>query len=158
MEHKQNTENQEARELAAALRDLFQKQSLTLSQARRLLERAREKAGEMKVPMVITVVDEGGNLVALERMDGALLASIAISQAKAYTAAALRTSTSSLEQKTLPGKELFGLHGFLGDTFCFLGGGLPIVRNGFCVGGIGVSGGSVPQDEAVAAYALQELP
>ena len=79
-----------AKEITAALLDVLKAQGLCLKEALRLIEKAEKMAESIHVPMVITVVDQGGNMVAMHRMDDSLLASISISYSKAYTAAALR--------------------------------------------------------------------
>ena len=76
-----------AKEITAALLDVLKAQGLCLKEALRLIEKAEKMAESIHVPMVITVVDQGGNMVAMHRMDDSLLASISISYSKAYTAA-----------------------------------------------------------------------
>ncbi|SDF56554.1 cob(I)yrinic acid a,c-diamide adenosyltransferase [Sporolituus thermophilus] len=125
-----------------------------LEKAKNLINAAERKAAEIGVPMVITVVDDGGNLVAQHRMDGALLASIAISRDKAYTAVALKMPTHQAAALAQPGQPLFGLNTIDGGRLVIFGGGLPIIDNGKIVGGIGVSGGTVDEDIAVAQAAL----
>ena len=127
---------------------------LTLKDALALISRGKEKADQIHIPMVITVVDEGGNMVAQQRMDDALLASISISYEKAYTALALKCPTSEAAKTILPGQSLYGLQYTHPGKFCLFGGGVPIFRNGRCIGGLGVSGGTVEQDTAVAEYAV----
>lgn len=95
-------------------------------------------------------------MVAMHRMDDSLLASISISCSKAYTAAALRAPTEDAARDILPGQPLYGLQQTHPGRFCIFGGGLPIMKNGRCIGGLGVSGGSVEQDVAVARYALSQ--
>ena len=127
--------------------------SLNLDKAKKMILAAEKKSIEINVPMVITVVDEGGNLIVQERMDGALLASIAISRGKAYTAVALKMPTEKLASLTQPTQPLFGIN-TIDDRFVIFGGGLPIVENGRIIGGIGVSGGSVEEDIAVVTAGL----
>ena len=129
-------------------------QRMDLELALKLICRAEESARTIHVPMVLSVVDEGGNLVAFHRMDDSLLASISISQAKAYTAAALRISTAEAAQQILPGKPLYGLQQTHPGQFCLFGGGEPVTVNGRCIGGLGVSGGTAEQDAAVAHTAV----
>ena len=76
--------------------------SVDLDRALELIAAAREKAEEIGVPMVIAVVDAGGNLVALQRMDGALLVSIDIATNKAYTAVAVKLPTDDLAGVSSP--------------------------------------------------------
>ena len=106
------------------------------------------------VPMVIAVVDVGGNLVAQHRMDDSLLASISISLDKAYTAVALKMPTDQAAALTVPGSSLFGLNTADGGRLIIFGGGFPINEGGSVIGGIGVSGGSVEEDMAVAKAGL----
>ena len=120
--------------------------SLTLESARRMIEAAKAKAVEIKVPMVIAVVDAGGNLVALDRQDDSLLASIAVAQNKAYSSVAIRADTATIGKLSQPGAELYGLADASNGRIVTFGGGLPVVENGRVIGGIGVSGGSVAED------------
>lgn len=130
---------------------------MTLAAAKELIARGEEKAKSVGVPMVIAVVDEGGNLTALHRMDGSLLASLSIAQSKAYTALALRSSTGEAAGTILPGQPLYGLQQTHPGRFCLFGGGLPLFSEGVCIGAVGVSGGSVDQDTAVAEYAAENF-
>jgi uncharacterized protein GlcG (DUF336 family) len=96
--------------------------------------------------MNIAVVDSGGNLVVFERMDGAQLASVAISQHKARVAATYRRETKALENGVQSGNNyLLSLDGMIASR-----GGIPLVVGGKLVGAIGVSGGTGSQDEVVA--------
>ncbi|MBM7866984.1 cob(I)yrinic acid a,c-diamide adenosyltransferase [Heliomicrobium gestii] len=128
--------------------------STLLGRAKAMIEAAEAKAAEIGVPMVITVVDGGGNLVAQHRMDGALLASIAISRDKAYTAMALKMSTEAAAALAQPYRALYGLNTVDGGRLVVFGGGIPIADDGVIIGAIGVSGGSVEQDIAVAQAGL----
>jgi uncharacterized protein GlcG (DUF336 family) len=131
--------------------------SLNLNDARVLIEAAKEKASEIGVPMVIAVVDRGRNLVALERMDGALLVSIDIAANKAYTAVSLKMATHQLAELAQPQRPLFGIHNADGGRIVIFGGGLPLWNGNDLIGGIGVSGGSVEQDITCATAALHRL-
>lgn len=121
---------------------------LNQSEAKTIIDGAVKKAIELGVPMCISVVDESGNLIAFERMDGGKVHSVTISQDKAFTAASARKGTHEFNQACIPGHEnnLFGIHTALGGRMCIVGGGLPITSNGKVVGGIGVSSGSPAQD------------
>lgn len=128
-----------------------------LAQAKKMIAAAEQKAVEIGVPMVIAVVDVGGNLVAQHRMDESLLASISISLDKAYTAVALKMPTDQAAALTVPGSSLFGLNTADGGRLIVFGGGLPICVGGSVIGGIGVSGGSVEEDMTVAKAGLAAL-
>jgi uncharacterized protein GlcG (DUF336 family) len=104
---------------------------LTLEDARRVIAAAEKKAMAIGQPMNIAVADEGANLVAHVRMDGAWIGSIDISINKAFTARAFDISTKDLAGASQSG-------------------GIPLKRDGRVVGAIGVSGGSGEQDHAVA--------
>ena len=119
-----------------------------LEKARELVQAMKVKAEEIKVPMVLVVADAAGDVVVLERMDGTLLVSLKIAYNKARTAARIRLSTEDLAKFSVPGQSLYGI-GNDPDIIIF-GGGIPLVHDGFVVGAVGVSGGSVEEDVAVA--------
>ncbi len=95
--------------------------------------------------MNVTVVDAGGNLVAFQRMDGAQLASIQISQHKARYAATWRRESKVAESAIQGGLNyLITLDGVIASR-----GGIPLVEGGKIIGAIGCSGGTGSQDEVV---------
>ena len=116
---------------------------ITLAQAQAVVRSAQAKAEAIKVPMNIAVVDAGGNLKAFARMDDAFLGSIDIAERKARTARYFNMSTRALGQAAQPGQPLYGLT-------IFAGGVLLLDKKGTIVGSVGVSGGSVDEDEDVA--------
>lgn len=130
---------------------------LTTADCDRMLAAAEQKAHAIGVPMVIAVVDEGGNLKAFRRMDGALLASVQIAQGKAYTSAALRMPTGEVAAQVQPGAPLYGIAMAEPGKYITFAGGLPLWRGGRLIGAIGVSGGTVEQDEEVALAGQQAL-
>ena len=121
-----------------------------MATALKIIDAAKKKAQEIKVPMNIAVVDEGNNLVAFQRMDGAWLGSINIAQNKAYTARAFNMSTKELAPLCQPGQPLFGIHASNDGRLIIFPGGIPLKDGNTVVGAIGVSGGSVEQDQEVA--------
>jgi uncharacterized protein GlcG (DUF336 family) len=123
---------------------------VTLNEARKIIAAAEQKAEQIGQPMNIAVADEGGNLVAHVRMDGAWLGSIDISINKAYTARAFDIATKDLAQHSKSGGQFFGIHASNGGRIMIFAGGIPLKRDGKVVGAIGVSGGSGEQDHAVA--------
>lgn len=125
-------------------------ESVTLSTAREVVDAAVAKAEEIGVPMNIAVVDEGNNLTAFARMDGAWLGSIDISQNKAYTARSFDMSTKDLAPLCQPNEPLFGIHASNQSRLIIFAGGIPLTSGDDVVGAIGVSGGSVEQDHEVA--------
>jgi glc operon protein GlcG len=126
---------------------------LTDAGARLLLEAAVEHARAMGVPQCIAIVDEGCNLMAFIRMDGARVLSIQSSQRKAMTAATTGKPTGDLD----PSIELKLAAATDGDMVN-LKGGLPILVEGQVIGGIGVGSGTGEQDLEVAKIALRKFP
>lgn len=128
---------------------------ITLAEAQKVIAAARAKADEINVPMNIAIVDEGNNLTAFVRMDGAWLGSIDIAQGKAYTARAFDISTADLGALAQSGRPLFGIHASNAGKIIIFAGGVPLKRNGKVVGAIGVSGGTVDQDQEVAEAGVE---
>jgi len=123
---------------------------LTLEKAKKVVAGAEAKAKDIGVPMNIAVVDVGGNLVAFERMDKAWLGSINIAMNKAFTAVAFNMTTEDLGKASQPRESLFGIHASNNGRLIIFGGGIPLRKGDELIGGIGVSGGAVPQDIEVA--------
>ncbi|MEH6527257.1 MAG: heme-binding protein [Sneathiella sp.] len=130
---------------------------LSHSDALILIDGAREKSREIGIPMCISIVDESGNLVAFERMDGGKITSITISQDKAFTAAAAKKATHEYNAANVPGNLVFGIHTEVGGRLSSVGGGLPVLVAGEVVGGIGLSSGSPAQDMECAEAGLQKF-
>jgi uncharacterized protein GlcG (DUF336 family) len=130
---------------------------ISLEQARAVVDAAAKKADEIGVPMNVAVVDAGNNLTAFARQDGAWLGSIDIAQGKAYTARAFDMPTADLAPEAQPGKSLYGIEASNDGRIIVFAGGIPIEDGDEVVGAIGVSGGTVDQDQecaeaGVAAY------
>ena len=123
---------------------------LTLTDARRIIAMAEQKANEIGQPMNIAVVDCGGNLIAHVRMDNAWIGSIDISIKKAYTSRAFDISTQDLAKHSQSGNQFFGIHASNDGKIMIFAGGIPLKKDGKIIGAIGVSGGSGEQDHAVA--------
>ena len=128
--------------------------SISLDQAKELIEAAEEHANELDLKMVITIANPEGNLIAQHRMDDAWLASVSISRNKAYTAAALQMPTQELAEPSQPGESLWGLQTTDDNRIVVFGGGYPLEVDGEIVGAVGVSGGEVSQDMDVASAAV----
>ncbi|SFE47768.1 Uncharacterized conserved protein GlcG, DUF336 family [Lentibacillus persicus] len=130
---------------------------LTLDLATKVISAAEKEAADIGVSMVITVLDDGGNLVATHRMDDAWLASIDIAKNKAWTSVALKMPTSNLAEATVPKAELYGLNTTNDGRIVVFGGGIPLLKEGKVVGAVGVSGSTVPHDVQVAEAAVKEF-
>ncbi len=123
---------------------------LKLEDARRVIAAAEKKAEQIGQPMNIAVADEGGNLVAHVRMDGAWLGSIDIAINKAFTARAFDISTKELAENSQSGGQFFGIHASNHGRVMIFAGGIPLKHEGKVMGAIGVSGGNGEQDQSVA--------
>lgn len=123
---------------------------MTLDRARQVTAAAEQKAVDIGQPMNIAVVDAGASLVCHVRMDGAWLGSIDISINKAYTARAFDMPTSDLAPMAQSGEPLFGINTTNGGRVVIFAGGIPLSEDGEIAGAIGVSGGTVEQDQEVA--------
>lgn len=134
---------------------------LELEEAKVMIEAAKKKSEDINVPETIAIVDDGGYVIALERMNGARITGPEIAIAKAYTAAGHKRSTHLFNTEpngpALPGNEAFGIQHMLNGKFAIFVGGFPIVVNGEVIGGVGISGGNGEQDTAVGTAALQAL-
>lgn len=131
---------------------------LTLEGAQTILSAAQARAAEIKVPMDIAVVDDGGHLLAFARMDGAKLSSVEIAIRKAHCAAIRRLPSAPART----GDEVnvllsLGLSVASQGRQIPLRGGLPLQVDGVCVGAIGVSNGSEDQDVDVAQAGVRAL-
>ena len=134
---------------------ITEKKSLTLEGARQVIGAAKTYAVKNNAPGgVIAVVDEGGNLVALERLDGTFSAGANISIGKAKTAVMFKRPTKFFEDVIKNGRTAMVA---LPD-FTPLQGGVPIVSDGQVIGGVGVSGAaSAAQDEELAIAGASAL-
>lgn len=130
-------------------------EKLNLKTAKKLIDSGEQEAKKTSVQMVISILDDGGNLVATHRMDDAWLASIDIAHNKAWTSVALKMPTSDLEEATVPKAELWGLNTTNQGKIVVFGGGIPLEKGGKVISAIGVSGGAVPQDVQVAEAAVK---
>lgn len=131
--------------------------AIKLEDARRMIAAGEMKAAEIGQPMNIAIVDEGGNLLAFERMENAWLGSIDIAQKKAWTSRAFDTATGDLAKHSQSGDQFFGIHVSNGGKVMIFAGGVPLKKDGKVVGAVGVSGGSGEQDQAVAEAAAAAL-
>lgn len=131
---------------------------ISLDRAVAVVHAAVAEAKERDWKMNIAVADSGGNLVAFQRMDGAMLASIQIAEHKARAAAMFRRPTKVFED----GINLMHLNYLLAfDGVIASRGGIPLIDEGMIIGAIGVSGGTDSQDEVVSkagAAVINNLP
>ena len=125
---------------------------LTHAGATRIVEIAVEKAAAMGKPQCIAVVDEGGNLLAFTRMDGAKILSIESAIRKAVTAASSRAPTGAIQ-----GDLEFRLAHATSGRLVNLKGGLPVIVDGITIGGIGVGSQTGEEDLEVTKAGLSAI-
>ena len=120
---------------------------ISLDRAQAVIQAAVAEAKQRNWKMNVAVSDSGGNLVAFQRMDGAMLASIQIAEHKARAAATFRRPTKVFED----GIQLMHLNYLLAfDGVIASRGGIPLIDQGLIIGAIGCSGGTDSQDEVVS--------
>ena len=129
--------------------------AITNEQAKKVMAGAEAEAKKNKWNVVIAILDSGGNLVMLSRLDGAQFGSTDVARDKAYSAVAFRRPSKAFQDLIAQGGanlRLLNLHGA-----SMLEGGIPIVVGGKIVGGIGVSGVTSQQDAQIAQAGVDAL-
>src|SRR5580658_2430070 len=130
--------------------ELATKKALTLEAAKAIAAAAQAEAKKNNWNLVICVVDDGGHLIYLERMDGAQLGSVQVAQDKARTAVLFKRPSKALEEAVAGGRTV--VMKLSGATP--VEGGIPILVDAQLIGAIGVSGASSTQDGQVAAAGI----
>jgi uncharacterized protein GlcG (DUF336 family) len=137
--------------------NIFSKESISSDAAKRMIQAAEEKAGELNFKISISIVDESGVQKAFSRMDNAPLIGVKASLKKALTAVGFGIPSGQSWYDFIKDDPILneGVHDF--DDFILLGGGMPIILNNKLVGAIGISGGHYKQDEECAKAALATI-
>jgi uncharacterized protein GlcG (DUF336 family) len=125
---------------------------LTLDDCRKVSAAAEAEAKKNKWNVCIAILDDGGDLLHLIRMDGATPANAHIAVEKGRTAARTRRSTLTWQERISKRPELLQMPGVTPVQ-----GGLPIMVEGVCVGGVGISGVQSHEDEQIAAAGIKAL-
>ncbi|WP_338751290.1 heme-binding protein [Bacillus sp. FJAT-52991] len=134
----------------------LEQKTISRELATRMLEAAVDKAEELRVAVNVAIVDNGGHLIAFTRMDHAPLLSVDIAQNKAYTAAAFGLPTHEWYEliKDEPSLKSGIVHT---NRLTVFGGGYPVRCGDELAGGIGVSGGTLEEDQACCEAALLQI-
>lgn len=140
---------------AATALELPSKPYLTLALATHLLQAAQVEAMSKGWLQSIAIVDDGGHVWAVHRLDGAPPSTAAIATEKARTAALIRRPNKAFEDLINGGRPALLSIGCLDSL---LDGGTPLMVRDHCIGAIGVSGGRPPEDNAVVDATLRALP
>ena len=125
---------------------------LTLEDCRKISAAAKAEARKNNWNVCIAILDDGGHLLHLARMDGASPANARIAIAKGRTAAETRRSTAVWQERIAKRPELLNM-----PQVTPVQGGLPIMAEGVCVGAVGISGVQSHEDEQVAAAGIAAL-
>ena len=129
-----------------------QRPMLTLDDCKKISTAAEAEAKRNNWNVCIAILDDGGHLLHLARMDGATPANARIAVEKGRTAAETRRSTANWQERVAKRTELLRMPGVTPVQ-----GGVPIVVDGTCVGGVGVSGVQSHEDEQIAAAGINAL-
>lgn len=133
---------------------------LTNAGAKTMMAAAIAKAEEIGIPATVAIVDAGGHMLLLERMDGGRFHTVHSSTTKAVCAASNKrpTTTKGAQAQDLDTLHALGLALSAGpERWTAMEGGFPIIVDGECLGGIGVSGGDWEQDEMMAKAAVDAI-
>lgn len=130
--------------------------ALTLDEANRVAAGAVAKAQEIGIGISVAVCDAGGRLVAFQRTDGAIWASVFGSQGKAMASAAFGRPSGDLTERA-DHPTLRGIVAAEGGHMMLGQGAVPLVRDGVLVGACGVGGGTAQEDEDCARAGAQRL-
>jgi uncharacterized protein GlcG (DUF336 family) len=128
--------------------------AITLDQAKKVMAGAEAEAKKNNWPVVIVILDSGGNLVMLQRLDNTQWGSVDIAKEKARSAVALRRPTKALQDLVGQGGANLRL---LNIGYSVLEGGIPIVVDGKIVGSVGVSGVTSQQDAQIGQAGIDAL-
>ncbi len=133
---------------------------LTLAGARKMMATAIARADEAGIAVSVAIADAGGHLIMLERMDGGRFHTVHSSTTKAVCAASNKrpTTAQGAQAQPLDVTHALGLALAAGpERWTAMEGGYPIIVNGECIGGIGVSGGTWEFDDRVAREAVESI-
>jgi uncharacterized protein GlcG (DUF336 family) len=129
---------------------LLTKRTVSLALAKKIAAAAESEAAKNNLTSVIVVLDDGGNLIYLEKMDNTQIGSIEVATEKARTAVYFKRSSKSYEDRVAGGdNKLLKIPNIMPVE-----GGLPLIVDGVLVGSVGVSGGTSQQDGVVAQAAV----
>lgn len=137
------------------MKKLNEIKQLSLEVVKEMAAAAEVKAAAMNVPVVFAAVDAGANLMLMHRMENAFITSVDIAVNKAFTSAALKKGSHEIASDVQPGESLYGLQLTNNCRIVPFGGGFPIIVDGQVVGAVGVSGGTVEEDMAIAQAAVE---
>ena len=138
---------------SSAWAQLTPKKALNLDVAKQIAAAAEKEAAANKWTMVIAILDDGGHLIYLERMDETQIGSVQVAQDKAASAVSFKRPTKAFEDMVAGGRTaILKLPGAIPVE-----GGVPLMADGKIIGAIGCSGGTSAQDGQVAKAGVDAL-
>jgi uncharacterized protein GlcG (DUF336 family) len=135
---------------------LVSRHHLSLDLALTLLARVREEAEARDLSLAVAVVDDGGHVLASQRMDGAALGAMPLAVGKAFTAVSWATPSGEFARSTQPGGDDWGWN-TTDPRIVVYPGGVPLLVEGELLGGVGASGGTAAEDEECVVAAAGRL-
>jgi uncharacterized protein GlcG (DUF336 family) len=135
---------------------LVSRRHLSLDLALSLLARVREEADARDLSLAAAVVDDSGQVLASQRMDGAALGAMQLAVGKAFTAVSWATPSGEFGPSTQPGGDDWGWNSTDARIVVYAG-GIPLLVDGELVGAIGASGGTASEDEECVVAAAGAL-
>ncbi len=133
---------------------------LTLAGARKMMDTAVAAAEREKIAISVAIVDSGGNTILVQRMDGGRFHTVHSATVKAVCASSNKRPTTSqgAQAQSLDTTHAIGLALAAGaERWTAMEGGCPVIVDGECIGGIGVSGGNFEFDDRVAREAVESI-
>lgn len=118
---------------------------------------AVDTARSRSIAVTVAVVDRGGHLIGQSYMDGAKLPSTHVAVCKAWTSAMFQRASGDYSIATAPGGGAYALWNAFPGRLVPVGGGQPVMHEGVCIGGVGVSGGTAEEDSEIAAAAVEAI-
>ncbi len=135
---------------------LVARKAISLELALALLSRINDEAASRNLSLAAAVVDDGGHVVASQRMDGSALGALKLAVGKAYTSVLWGAPTGDFMQSTQPGGDDWGWNS-TDPRIVVYAGGLPLLVDGELVGGVGASGATAEDDAECVSAAARSL-
>jgi uncharacterized protein GlcG (DUF336 family) len=130
---------------------------ITLEKARMALVAVENKAKDLGIAVSTVIVDDHGTLITMSRMDGAFYISPRFAETKAFTAAMIGMPSGDIAPYAEAGKPYFGINTLFAGALTPLEGGLPVFQNGAVVGGVGVGGSTVANQDTACAQEAKRI-
>jgi len=144
-------------QLSEVVKSIIKEQKVkhfSLTKMEKVIEIAVKRAKELGVDITIVIMKNNQVIQMSYHMDNAILVSSTLASKKAWTALAMQQSTINLSNQVQPGADLYQIETMMDGHLTSMGGGIPLIVNDEIIGSIGVSGGTVKQDQAICESAV----